>query len=73
MIEWQTDYDFVDHIEIIPGKIQAFKVKMYERNDVFMVYIDPMQMITPFSKYYAISWKKIKKINVLLEVVLIQY
>ena len=27
----QTDYDFVYHIEIIPGKIQALKVKMYER------------------------------------------
>ena len=31
MIDKQTDYDFVYHIEIIPGKIQALKVKMYER------------------------------------------
>ena len=34
MIEKQTDNDFVEHIEIIPGKIQAFKVKKYERNVV---------------------------------------
>ena len=31
MIDKQTDYDFVYHIEIIPGKIQALKVKMNER------------------------------------------
>ena len=36
MIDKQTDYDFVEHIEIIPGKIQALKVKMYERNVVFI-------------------------------------
>ena len=36
MIDNQTDYDFVEHIEIIPGKIQALKVKMYERNVVFI-------------------------------------
>ena len=36
MIDKQTDYDFVEHIEIIPGKIQALKFKMYERNVVFI-------------------------------------
>ena len=36
MIDKQTDYDFVEHIEIIPGEIQALKVKMYERNVVFI-------------------------------------
>ena len=36
MIDIQTDYGSVDHLEIIPGKIQALKVKMYERNVVFI-------------------------------------
>ena len=36
MIDKQTDYDFVEHIEIILGKIQALKVKMYKRNVVFI-------------------------------------
>ena len=34
MIDKQIDCDFVEHVEIIPGKIQAFKAKMYERNVV---------------------------------------
>ena len=41
MIDKQMNKDFVDHIEIIPGKIQVLKVKMYERNVVFIYVYGP--------------------------------
>ena len=52
MVDKTLDYNVKEHTEIIPGKLQALRVKMFDRNITYMnIFMDPTTMTNLFLNY----------------------